>query len=1317
MYTFFLTLGLLSFAIGLFSLLAFLPLLMETLRVGSLNINGARDAGKMSVLGEYVKQKKVQVLFLQETHSDVLNEVDWGLWWKGASVLSHGTNLSAGVAVLFAPGLSVKMCSSKEVCRGRLLVVKAEINNMGFVFINVYAPNTGRERGVLFGSLRQELSQVAPEETLVAGGDWNCTMDFTKDRNGEEPHSVSVGVLRDIINQFDLVDVWRTKHPNTRQYTWVKVFGARVSAARLDRFYMSRNRSNRLLGATILPVGFSDHHITMARLSISPGPRQASYWKFNVKLLQDATFCAGFQTFWERWRQQIEEYESLSQWWDVGKVQIRLFCQQYTALSSSVLGELERCISEMEVEMVGQGNVGLQANLAELRRDLGSFFQVKAKGALVRARFSMLKEMDAPSSFFFGLERQSSEAKGMHCLRLSDGRVTSVVGEMRERTVEFYTELYRAEECDPLCAQVLFTELPKLSLAQRDDLDVPLLSHELAEAVTQMSPGRAPGVDGLPVEFSKKFWGIIGQDFFCVLRECVGVGELPMSCRRAALTLLPKKGDLCELKNWRPVALLCADYKIFAKVLSNRLKSHLDSIVHKDQTYCVPGRSITDNLFLIRDMLDLSRGSNVNFGLVSLDQEKAFDRVDHEYLFNVMSVFGFGRSFLTCVKLLYAGASCMVKVGGGLSRPVWVRRGIRQGCPLFGQLYTLAIEPFLGLLRRRLQGVCWTGMGVVTGIAVSAYADDVSVMVRDGQDMQALETSLKVYEGASSAKVNWGKSKALLCGAWGDRAPPLLPGGLQWGCEGLKVLGVYLGSERWVRKNWEGLSQAVVSRLARWRWLLSQVSYRGRVLIINNLVASSLWHKLAVLNPPAGLLADLQRKLVDFFWSGHHWLRAAVLYMTVHEGGQGLVELESRMAAFRLKAAQRLLYHTDVGWREPACALLRRAGDLGLDRQLFLMKLERLSTAGLSDFYSAVLRAWQLLRHTREGGVEPGLWVWEEPIFHNPAIPLRSVQSATLQRQLMAGGVKRLGDLRLLGEEGWKSPEVLAQQTGITSLRLLERFLEEVQEALSEPVRGMFEQPKGEGPPMIPPLQVTAETGDWQGGLEDLLDFNTPSLGEFEGVGGKALYNLCVKVRNIRSLTGVKAHQWQGVCGVESMVGFRWRGLYKPPVPKRSGDLQWRVLHGALATNSWLARVEPGVGQECHFCKMKETVIHVFSVCTRLMPLMSLLECLCERLGVVFTVGVFIMGYRYSSKEKEKCVLLNFLFAQAKLAIWLTRRNRVKGGGITDPLLLFNGMVSARLRVEFEFYKMIKSVEMFQEIWCVGGAVCIAGEDVLDIRL
>ena len=81
--------------------------------------------------------------------------------------------------------------------------------------------------------------------------------------------------------------------------------------------------------------------------------------------------------------------------------------------------------------------------------------------------------------------------------------------------------------------------------------------------------------------------------------------ELPISCRQAVFTLLPMKGELVLLKNWRPVALLCTDYKILSKCLANRLKKDLARLIHYDQTYCIPGRSIKDSLFLIQDMLDL----------------------------------------------------------------------------------------------------------------------------------------------------------------------------------------------------------------------------------------------------------------------------------------------------------------------------------------------------------------------------------------------------------------------------------------------------------------------------------------------------------------------------------------------------------------------------------------------------------------------------------------------------------------------------------------------------------------------------------------
>lgn len=67
---------------------------------------------------------------------------------------------------------------------------------------------------------------------------------------------------------------------------------------------------------------------------------------------------------------------------------------------------------------------------------------------------------------------------------------------------------------------------------------------------------------------------------------------------------------------------------------------------------------------------------------------------------------------------------------------------------------------------------------------------------------------------------------------------------LMWGREGIKVLGVFLGTDKFQKKNCEGAMERVSTRLSKWKWLLPQLSYRGRVLIINNLVALTLWHRL-----------------------------------------------------------------------------------------------------------------------------------------------------------------------------------------------------------------------------------------------------------------------------------------------------------------------------------------------------------------------------------------------------------------------------------------------------------------------------------------
>ena len=137
--------------------------------MGTLNINGGRERHKRALISEVCGQKRIDVLFLQETHSDPSDETDWALWWDGFCKLSHGTNFSAGVAILFKASANAKVLSCTEVVQGRLLVVRAEIEDSVFCFVNVYAPNIGSERVVFYSLLKTEL-MASYQDQIVMGG-------------------------------------------------------------------------------------------------------------------------------------------------------------------------------------------------------------------------------------------------------------------------------------------------------------------------------------------------------------------------------------------------------------------------------------------------------------------------------------------------------------------------------------------------------------------------------------------------------------------------------------------------------------------------------------------------------------------------------------------------------------------------------------------------------------------------------------------------------------------------------------------------------------------------------------------------------------------------------------------------------------------------------------------------------------------------------------------------------------------------------------------------------------------------------------------
>ncbi len=726
-----------------------------------------------------------------------------------------------------------------------------------------------------------------------------------------------------------------------------------------------------------------------------------------------------------------------------------------------------------------------------------------------------------------------------------------------------------------------------------------------------------------------------------------------------------------------------------------------------------------DNLFLIRDVIDFNQFDNVDLGVLSLDQEKAFDRVNHRYLFEVLRNFGFGKDFISYIQLLYSEVSAIVKAGGGLSAPVPVLKGIRQGCPLSGQLYSLVIEPLLCRLRKNLSGIHFPDVNNMYRISISAYADDVTVFISDQNDVNILIEAIGQYEKASSARVNWGKSEGLIIGQWkSGQGPPKLPGGLLWVRDGLKMLGVFLGNKQFQNKNWEGMLEKVSARLLKWKSLLPLMSYRGRVLVVNNLAASTLWHRLTVMEPPEELICKIQRTFVEFFWSGEHWIRAAALYLPVYEGGQGLVDVRSKICAFRIQAAQRFLYHKNLIWAQTAKMILQKAGGLKLDRHLFLMELEKMNLSGVTSFYRSMLYSWRTVFKVERDVDEPGSWIKEEPLFFNSMVQTRLLSSVSVCACLQKHGIVKLG--QLLTNDQWESVETLKEVTGLKSARLTEKLVEEIVNALPSGYRKNIGQrfPSDISELDFPKIRVAAVIRERQEveSVGSILSFETPRLDLFETTSKKAIYNATVKVLHQDSLKRQKISKWPDLLKPEFLVRDRWRTLYKPPVEKRTADLQWRILHGAIATDKHVAHLNPAVGVGCRFCGKEENLEHLFLKCKRLEGLFDVLNRLFQAFGEEFSEQVFIGGVKYNVLERRKMCLLNYLLGTAKLAIWKTRKNQGLQFNSINAELMFMKLVAGRLKIEFAYYSLVNNEMAFNDMWCVNDVLCMVHDGHLGLN-
>lgn len=276
-----------------------------------------------------------------------------------------------------------------------------------------------------------------------------------------------------------------------------------------------------------------------------------------------------------------------------------------------------------------------------------------------------------------------------------------------------------------------------------------------------MPNNKAPGPDGFPAEFYKNFWSILAPLFIRMITESKHNSRLPATSNTASVSLLLKHNkDPTLPSSYRPISLINVDTKIMAKALAIRLEKVIPSIIHPDQTGFVKGRlaaSNTRRMYYIMHQCTIQENNTV---IVTLDAEKAFDRVNWKFLFSTLERFGFGESFIKWVKLLYTSPTATITTNGLSSQNFTLHRGTRQGCPLSPQLFTILIEPRAAAIRQDT---------LITGIRtknmhhkISLYADDILLFLEN--PLIPIQETIKIihsFANISEYSINWDKSSVL----------------------------------------------------------------------------------------------------------------------------------------------------------------------------------------------------------------------------------------------------------------------------------------------------------------------------------------------------------------------------------------------------------------------------------------------------------------------------------------------------------------------------------------------------------------------------
>lgn len=460
---------------------------------------------------------------------------------------------------------------------------------------------------------------------------------------------------------------------------------------------------------------------------------------------------------------------------------------------------------------------------------------------------------------------------------------------------------------------------PTVTDEMNQQLDSPFSAEEIYTTLSQMSPTKAPGPDGLPTAFYHKHWHLVRYGVINTCLHILNNGGDIAPLNHTHIALIPKVSKPSRVTDFRPISLCNVIYRIIAKTIANRLKHILHYVIAPTQSAFIPNRLISDNTIIGYECLHKIRHSKgKKHGLVALklDVSKAYDRVEWPFLEQIMLRMGFSRRWVDLIMNCITTASFSVIVNGVAKGLFYLQRGLRQGCPLSPYLFIMCAEAFSNLIRQTEHQKLIHGLNFGKDLSIShlMFADDSLIFARAMTDeCRNLKRVFECYERASGQIFNMEKSSMF----FSSNTKPAHVAAIKHIFQ-LNVVSKhekYLGLPSMIGKRTKGFFNEkklrVLSKISGWQQ--NFFSCGGKEILIKAVAQAVPTYAMSVFKLPQGLCDDMQKEIAKFWWGSSkekkniHWSRWENLCQAKIRGGLGFKDLSCFNQALVAKQGWRII--------------------------------------------------------------------------------------------------------------------------------------------------------------------------------------------------------------------------------------------------------------------------------------------------------------------------------------------------------------------------------------------------------------------------